>query len=161
MEFCIRKKHARLRLAALFMVAVMFISNCQVNAASFSTSWNFKNSGFKSLGTISSNTTVDGLTLIATSSKTMSVKSSSVTVDGTSYTHCLALGGSGSTSYRAVKVPVYGKDNIKVVLKSSGSSTRTLVVADASGNKLGTISAGSSASQGSYYYTGGISGRFR
>ena len=82
-----------------------------------SVSWNFKNSDFKNLGTISSTVTVDGLTLIATSAKTMSVISNSQTVSGTSYTHALALGGSGSTSYRAVKVPVSGVDTIKVVLK--------------------------------------------
>ncbi len=154
MGLCIKRSNARIRLAAIFMVAIFLISTLSVNAASFSTSWNFKNSNFKDLGTISSTITVDGLTLIATGSKTMQVKSESATVDGTSYTHALALGGSGNTSYRAVKVPVYGKDNIKVTLRSSGSSTRTLVVADESGNQLGTISAAASASTGSYYYTG-------
>lgn len=155
MGLCIKKTNAKIRLAAVLMIAIYLITTISVQAASFSTSWNFKSSNFKNLGTISSTKTVDGLTLIATSSKTMQVKSENVTVDGTSYTHALALGGSGSTSARAVKVPVYGKDNIKVTLKSSGSSTRTLVVADASGKQLGTISAGSSASTGSYYYTGG------
>lgn len=123
-------------------------------SGSSSTSWNFKDNGFKSLGTISSNVTVDNLTLVASSSKTMSVKSESVTVDGTQYTYALALGGTGDTTYRAVKVPVSGASTIKVVLRSSGSSTRTLVVADASGKQLGTISAGSTASTGSYKYTG-------
>lgn len=123
-------------------------------ATDSSKSWNFKNSGFKDLGTISSNVTVDGLTLVATSSKTMNVKAESQTVDGTEYTYTLALGGGGSTSYRAVKVPVYGTDTIKVVLRSSGSSARTLVVADESGNKLGTMTAGTSASCESYNYSG-------
>ncbi len=54
-------------------------------------SWNFKNSNFKKLGTIKSSTTVDGLGLMATSSKNMKVKAESVTVDGTAYTYCLAL----------------------------------------------------------------------
>lgn len=119
-----------------------------------SKSWNFKNTGFKDLGTISSSVTVDGLGLIATSSKTMTVKADSQKVDGTEYTYTLALGGGGNTSYRAVKVPVTGTDTIKVVLRSSGSSERTLVVADASGNKLGTMTAGKSASLESYSYSG-------
>ncbi len=121
---------------------------------SSSKSWNFKDSGFNSLGTISSTVEVDGLTLIATSEKTMSVVSNSQTVDGTDYTHALSVGGGGNTSYRAVKVPVYGTDTIKVVLKSTGSSVRTLVVADASGNQLGTITADTSATLGTYEYSG-------
>ncbi len=136
------------------LTVTLLASMGSITAKADSVSWNFKNSEFKNLGTISSTVTVDGLSLIATSSKTMSVKSNSVTVDGTTYSYCLALGGTGNTSYRAVKVPVSGSDTIKVVLKSSGSSTRSLVVADASGNKLGTLSAGSSASIQSYNYSG-------
>lgn len=126
----------------------------QAPTQSSSKSWNFKNSGFNKLGTISSTVTIDGLSLIATSSKTMSVKAESQTVDGTAYTYALALGGGGSTSYRAVKVPVTGKDTIKVVLRSSGSSARTLIVADASGKQLGTISAPADAAVGTYKYSG-------
>lgn len=136
----------------LFVTAVLAGMGITVEAAS--TSWNFKNDSFKNLGTISSTVTVDGLSLIATSSKTMEVKTDTQTVDGTEYTYCLALGGSGSTSYRSVMVPVNGESTIKVVLKSSGSSTRSLVVADASGNQLTTLSADSTASLASYSYTG-------
>ena len=132
-------------------VAACFISN-SANAAT-STSWNFKNSNFKSLGTISSTKTVDNLTLIATSSKTMQVKSNNVTVDGTSYTYCLALGGAGNTSYRSVKVPVDGASTIKVTLDAGAS--RTLVVANSSGSQLGTISADTTAATRSFNYTGG------
>ncbi len=124
------------------------------SSSSTSTSWNFGDSAFKSLGTISSNTTVNGLGLIATSSKTMSVKSASETLSGTTYSYCLALGGTGSTSYRAVKVPVSGSDTIKITLKSSGSSDRTLVVADESGNQLGTVTAPSSIALNTYSYSG-------
>ena len=125
----------------------------QVSAGT-SLSWNFKNSNFKNLGTISSTKTVDGLTLVATSSKTMSVKEESVTVSGTAYTHALALGGSGSISYRAVKVPVTGSDVIKVTLRSSGSSSRNLVVANSSGKQLGTMTALAEASTQVYTYSG-------
>ncbi len=122
--------------------------------AADSTSWNFKNTGFKSLGTITSNVTVSGLGLIATGAKTMSVIADPQTVSGTSYTHALALGGSGSKSYRAVKVPVSSEATIKVVLRSSGSAARTLVVADANGKQLGTMKADVAAAQASYNYKG-------
>ena len=85
------------------MLAMVLAGSPMTAKASDSTSWNFKNTGFKNLGTISSTVTVDNLSLIATSSKTMSVIANSQTVDGTAYTYALALGGSGSTSYRAVK----------------------------------------------------------
>lgn len=141
--------------SAIVLSIVLMFTQVQLTAfAGSSTSWNFKNSNFKSLGTISSSKTVDGLGLIATSSKTMSVKAENVTVSGTSYTHCLALGGSGSTSYRAVKIPVSGNDTIKVTLRSSGSSSRTLAVADQNGRQVGTITAPTSAATNSFSYSG-------
>lgn len=133
------------------VLSLLFVSPFSAKAGS-STSWNFKDTAFKNLGTISSSTTVNSLGLIATSGKTMSVKSNSVTVSGTSYTYCLALGGSGCTSYRAVKVPVSGKDTIKVVLDAAAS--RTLVVANGDGSQIGTISAGTTAALRSYSYSG-------
>lgn len=119
-----------------------------------STSWNFKNTEFKSLGTITSNVTVSGLGLLANSSKPMSVIADSQTVSGTVYTHALALGGSGSPSYRAIKVPVSSDATVKVILRSSGSAARTLVVADAGGKQLGTMNAAVAAEQASYTYKG-------
>lgn len=152
--------YRKIRKAAAFMLAMCLILGAAATAnltdakAATSKSWNFKNSGFNNLGTITSTKTVDGLGLIATSSKTMTVKKENVTVSGTAYTYALALGGAGSTSYRAVKVPVSGSDTIKVTLRSSGSDTRKLVVANSSGKQLGTISAASSASLGTYKYSG-------
>ena len=132
--------------------AACLFSAVGANAAS-SSSWNFKDSKFKSLGTIKSTTTVDNLTLTANSSKTMQVKSNSVKVGSTSYTYCLALGGGGTTSYRSVKVPVSGASTIKVTLDASAS--RTLVVANSSGSQLGTISASTTAATKSFNYSGG------
>lgn len=152
--------YRKLRKAASYIAMICMLaglimaSDVSVARASTSKSWNFKNSGFNNLGTISSSKTVDGLGLIATSSKTMSVKKEDATVNGTAYTYALALGGSGAVSYRAVKVPVSGSDTIKVVLRSSGSSSRKLVVADSNGKQLGTITAPASAAQGTYSYSG-------
>ena len=128
-------------------------SSSSSSSTATSSSWNFKDTNFKSLGTISSTKTIDNLTLLATSAKTMSVKSASVTVDGASYTNCLALGGAGTTTYRSVKVPVSGASTIKVTLDASAS--RTLVVADANGKQLGTIAASTTAATKTYSYTGG------
>lgn len=119
-----------------------------------STSWNFKNNNFKNLGSISSTITVDNLTMIATSDKTMSVNANSQTVDDTEYTYCLSLEGSGNLNYRSVKVPVNGASTIKVTLMSSGSSVRSLVIADASGTQLTTLNAGTGALTESYSYNG-------
>lgn len=126
--------------------------------AASSTSWNMGNTGFKSLGTIKSNTTVDGLTLLANSSKTMQVKSESATVNGTSFKYALALGGSGSTSYRALSAKVSGTSTIKITARSSGSETRKLDITDSKGKVLATISCGSSATLGTatINYSGNI-----
>lgn len=149
-------KKARRVFAAVVAVLLVCFTAAPVLSANAATqnSWNFKNSNFKKLGTIKSSITVDGLGLMATSSKNMKVKAESVTVDGTAYTYCLALSGTGTTSYRSVKVPVSGSDTIKVVLRSSGSSTRNLIVADSNGKKLGTIAANKTASLGTYSYSG-------
>lgn len=148
-------KRAFAALLTLIVTLATFAgSSSLMVSASETSSWNFKNSNFKSLGTISSTTTVDGLTLLATSSKTMSVKADTQTVSGTEYTYCLATGGSGSTSYRAVKVPVSGSDTIKVTMKSSGSDSRSLVVANSQGSALTKLTASSSAATVSYNYSG-------
>ena len=154
MHKLLKKTLAAVLSAVLVVGSANAIAEPVTAQASTTTSWNFKNSSFKDLGTISSTVTVDDLTLIATSSKTMTVKADSQTVDDTEYTYCLALGGSGCTSYRAVQVPVSGNDTIKVTLMSSGSSSRSLAIADASGNQLTTLTAGTSASTESYSYSG-------
>ena len=149
------KKAKNVFAAFLTLALICFTAATSVTAnAAANTSWNFKNSSFKGLGKITATQTIDGLGLVATSSKSMQVKAENVNVNGTAYTYCLALGGTGSTSYRAVKVPVSGSDTIKVVLRSSGSSTRSLIVADSKGKKLGTISAEKNASLGTYTYSG-------
>lgn len=123
-------------------------------AASTSYDWNFSHSAFSGLGTISSSQTVHDLTLVANSAKTLTMKSCSASYNGTNYSNYLALGGGGSTSYRALKFNVNGPCTITVIGKSSGSSTRTLAVCDSSGNSLGTISCTSSLASGTYNYTG-------
>lgn len=117
--------------------------------------WNFGSGSFVNLGTLSSSVTVDDLTINATSSKTVKVSTSgSYTVNGTSYSTMLALGGGGNTSYRSMAFNVTGPCTIKVIAKSSGSSTRYLAVSDGS-NVLGTMAQTSTLAETSYTYTGG------
>ncbi len=144
------------RLMASAIATVMTLTVCAMPVHADSVSWNFKNSSFKNLGTISSTTTVDNLTLVATSAKTMSVIADSQTLSGTTYTYCLSTGGGGSTSYRSVKVPVTknGTNVIKVTMRSTGSSSRTLVVSNPTGGQLSTMTAGTSISTQTYTYTG-------
>lgn len=117
-------------------------------------SWNMGNSNFKNLGTISSTVKVDGLKLIATSAKTMAVNASTATLNGTTYNYCLALGGSGSTTYRAVALDVSGTSTIKVTAKSSGSDTRTLKFVNGSGTEVGTMSCTADVTLGSVKING-------
>lgn len=148
-------KHFLSKVLVLLIVLYSSLTfSANVVKGNSSLSWNFKDTQFKNLGTLTSTVTIDDLSLIATSSKTMSVISNSQTVDGISYPNCLSLGGAGTTSYRAVKVPVTGNDTIKVTCMSSGSASRTLIVANSSGSQLGTISAGTTAATNSYTYSG-------
>jgi hypothetical protein len=149
-----RRKFAAALLAASFVFTNCFTMSAipamaATETVSTTTSWNFSNSNFRSLGTISADTTVDNLTLKATSSKTMSIKSVSATVGSTSFSYALSLGGTGSASYRAIAVPVSGSTTLKVTAMSSGSSARTLNVAKADGTVIGTISCGTTAAVGS------------
>lgn len=119
------------------------------------TSWNFEDSNFKDLGTLSDTRIVDGLTLVATDSLPMQVKVKNVTLGDKSFTYALALNGKGDQNGRAVKVPVAANDVVKVTLQSSSSTeARTLILADSAGNQLSTMTADVTANTQSYTYTG-------
>lgn len=147
------RKSFRVFLVIAFIFSSMVLPVRAVDASSTVT-WKFSDAAFKSLGTISSTISKENLTFYANSSKTMKVSSCSMSLNGTTFTRYLALGGSGSISYRSVKVPVNGACTIKVALKSSGSSTRSLIVADQNGNQLSSLSAHASISYEVYQYTG-------
>ena len=123
-----------------------------------STFWNMSDAAFNSLGTISSNKTINGLTIYATSSKNVVIDGSNQEIDGLSFTHRLKLNGTGSSDARLLSFHVDGKCDIDVYLKSgSGSEDRTLNIDKGSyGSSLTTIPAlSASISKGTIYYTGG------
>lgn len=120
--------------------------------------WNMSDAAFNSLGTISSQTTIDGLTIYATSAKNVVVDESVQEIDGLTFTHRLKLNGTGASDARMLSFQVDGDCDIDVYLKSgSGSEDRTINIDKGSfGNSLTTIPAlSSSASKGTVHYTGG------
>ena len=141
------------KLSFVVIITTLLLTFAFTSFAS-STYWEFQDANFKRLGTITSSRKVDGLNLIATRAKPMSIKSNKQELNGTTYTHALSLGGQGNTTYRSVKVPVNGASTIEVVLRSTGSNSRKLVVADSKGEQLTTLNAGTSISKQEYNYTG-------
>ena len=119
---------------------------------SFSYSWNFSN---WASGDYTSNTTVDGLTLKATSDRKVSVDAQSAYVNGINYTKRLKFGGSGSSNYRNLQFTVPGSCTITVVAAHAGSgANRTLRIATGSfNNVVGSVSLAAYASPTSYTYT--------
>ena len=132
--------------------------NCESKPQSNSKFWNMSDAAFNSLGTISSTTTVDGLTIHASSSKNVVIDESIQEIDGQSFTHRLKFGGTGSNDARCLSFHVDGDCDIDVYLMSaSGSADRTLNVDKGSfGSSLQQIDAPASAiTKGSIHYTGG------
>ena len=115
--------------------------------------WDFSNPVFNSLGTISSNVTIDNLTILANSENPVQVKENSRTLDGVKYDYCLSLRGKGNTNYRAVKLEVSGDCTIDIAA-ASNSDTRSLVIAKKDGTVVGTVPAGVELTMNSVEYTG-------
>ena len=112
------------RIFTLIIVALAMATG----AYAYDLSWEFSSLADQ---TISETTNYNGLTIYATSSKTVTIDSSSKTFDGTSYTYRLKLGGAGSISseYRVLAFDVDGNCDITVhCLSSSSSADRTLTV---------------------------------
>ena len=121
--------------------------------------WNFSTSDFNGLGTISATTTVNGLTIAASSSATIIVDGSNKTIDGHSFTHRAKTGGGGSATARHFKFSVTGACTIEVYATSSNTTdvrTLNIYTGSYSGTPT-TISVGTTASKYIYSHTGGAS----
>ena len=109
--------------------------------------------------TFTETTTVDGLTLVATSEAKLDIDANNKKVDGVQYTHRLKLNGTGKAESRNVNFDVDGPAKIEVVLMSASSSAdRTLNIYAGSyeGTLIGTMEAlGASAQKLTINYTGG------
>lgn len=120
--------------------------------------WNISDDDFKFLGTITTETTVRGLTIAASADKVMTVSESAKTIDGKSFTHVLKTGGSGSAAARHLRFAVSGSCTIEVYLISANtSSERVLNIYSGSygGDPLTTMPAATTAAKQTYNYTGG------
>ena len=120
--------------------------------------WNISDAAFNSLGTITSQTTINGLTIHATANKPIVVDADAREINGYSFTHRLKFGGTGASNARMLSFRVDGNCDIDIYLMSaSGSADRTLNVDKGSfGSTLQQIPAyGSSISRGNVHYVGG------
>ena len=135
-----KKKKQTLILLIVFAVTFSIIAytRTQSKASGITKTWNFSDSKFSNLNTITSVTSVDDLTFIATNSKPMKIKKSSQEFNNKTYTYALGLEGKGNTTYRAIKIPVNNASSIEVICSSSNDSVRPLALADAKGNELQT-----------------------
>lgn len=144
----------------LLVLAASVLNVSAINQAMMASnkSWNFSNSEFRNLGTISSTTTINGLTIYATSTKTVVIDDNyPQEIDGVTYTSRLKFGGSGNSEARMVSFHVDGECYIDIYLMSASSSEdRTLNVDKNSfGHTLTTITAwGYGATKSTYHYTG-------
>ena len=137
----------------------LYYNNGSPSASGESTFWNFSDAAFNSLGTISTTTTVNGLTIHASSDKNIVIDEGSVReIDGLSFSYRLKFGGSGSTDARMLSFPVSGHCKIDIYLISSSSAADRILNVDAEymGNTLQQIPAyGTEISKGTVNYTGG------
>jgi hypothetical protein len=125
--------------------------------------WNFSSNSFNSLGTISTTTSVDGLTIYADATRTVAIDANSQIEGGIQYAYCLQLSGSGgfntegTPAYRVLSFPVSGPVQITVKsMSSSSSEDRQLTIKMATGEVVGSAPA-SAASLTAYTcsYIGG------
>ena len=114
--------------------------------------WNFSDASLNSLGTITSDITVDGLTILANSDKYVQVKENKKTLNGVIYNFCLSLRGKGTSEYRAVKFNVSKDCTISVAAAASGSKSLKLVKED--GTVVASVPVGSELSVQNIEYKG-------
>lgn len=122
--------------------------------------WNFSDTQFANLGTISSTQTVDGLTIVATSDKTITIDASNKTYsENLKFTSRLKFGGTMGATYRYLCFAVKGSCTIEVYGMSGNSNTpRPIVLAKEQwDNTIHTWAdvPGSELSKLTYQYVGG------
>lgn len=122
--------------------------------------WNFSDTQFANLGTISSTQTVDGLTIVATSDKTITIDANNKTYgENLKFTSRLKFGGTMGATYRYLCFAVKGSCTIEVYGMSGNSNTpRPIVLAKEQwDNTIHTWAdvPGSELSKLTYQYVGG------
>ena len=128
----------------------------QAESSSNTIFWNFSDPVFKSLGTIMTSTTINGLTIAASGNKMVTIDSYSISYDGISFTHRLKLNGTGAYDARHVHFTVDKACTIEIYASSANSnSTRTMNVDTGSfGSTVKQYSLDGNISKSTYNYTG-------
>ena len=121
--------------------------------------WRADDEDIKSLGTISENTTVRGLTFVADASNTIVVDASNKTYDTLSFTHRIKLGGTMKADSRHLRFDVEGDTKVEIYcMSSSSSAVRVMNLAvDSLSNTVKQFEGinGSGISYCTYEYKGG------
>lgn len=120
-------------IVALFMATSVYAQTETVKE------WNFSN---WTVGDLTENKTIDGLSVYATADKKMAIDVSNKTVDGVKYTQRFKLSGTGnvaneSSLNRVISFEVTGPSDIYIVAAHGGKSTdasRSLVIASYTDN---------------------------
>ena len=121
--------------------------------------WNFSTSEFTALtGDITSTTSVNNLTITASSDKKVTIATGAKTIEGINFTHVLKTGGTGSAAARSLSFAVTGPCTIEVYLVSANTSSERILniySGSYSGDPLTTMTAATTAAKQTYAYTGG------
>jgi len=145
----------------LKMLSLLFLGFTGINTNA--QEWNFSTASFSALGTISTTTTVEGLTIVATADAVVAVDANNKSLDGMDFTSRIKLGGTGTFDAegkpvsRVLAFNVGGNSTITVMgMSSSSTADRQLIVAaGGKDNIIGTFAAlGASISKGEFAYKG-------
>lgn len=112
--------------------------------------WNIGSADFAGYSTITSETTVDGLTIVPNAT----VAANNHYVDNIKYTRYIGLLTAGNAEREAIKFDVPGPCNITIVGRSSGTETRNILVGNKLGYLAGKIPVTNQGSRQTVKYTG-------
>lgn len=119
--------------------------------------WCFSTSAFKDLGTLTSTTTINGLTIAASADKSVTIAAGAKTIGSETFTHVLKTGGTGSATARSLSFQVSDSCDIDVYLISANATSERVVNVYSgtySGTPLTTLAATTTATKETIQYRG-------
>ncbi|MDR3366026.1 MAG: cadherin-like beta sandwich domain-containing protein [Prevotellaceae bacterium] len=119
--------------------------------------WNFSDDAFKELSEITSETNIDGLTLIGTAnSGNLTRESNAKSADGIDFNYRLKLNGGGDITKRALNFDVTGSCTIIVYMITGSGNTERPIIVDNGAGEIGRMTTeGNTLKAYEYSYTGG------
>jgi hypothetical protein len=149
----------------LKMISILFLGFIVIT--SYAQEWNFSSTTLGIPGTFAVTTTVEGLTIYATSTASVAIDANSKVVGEFTFTHRLKLGGTGTFDVdnitpisRVLSFPVTGNTTITIIGLSSSTTPpdRTLIIAAGDKNTVvGSFNAPASSTPNrtDFNYVGG------